>query len=140
MRPFKDGKGYSPKTALYKHYCGWCAAQFEGSMDKVYCSDPCRVNAWRANKKSSTAISEPVGWFKRRFAVFERDGFKCRYCGRSADEGVVLETDHILPRAAGGKDGMENLVTACRECNKGKGDRLLEDYKAVFEKKVGIVS
>ena len=100
-------------------------------MDKTYCSDPCRVNAWRANKRASTSISEPIGWLKKRFVIFERDGFKCRYCGRAAETGVVLEIDHVKPRSFGGSDDMENLVTACHECNMGKADRLLEDYKAV---------
>ncbi|MFI5038151.1 MAG: HNH endonuclease, partial [Solirubrobacterales bacterium] len=31
-----------------------------------------------------------------RFRVLERDGFRCRYCGRTASEpGVVLHVDHV---------------------------------------------
>jgi len=56
-----------------------------------------------------------------RFKTFTRDNFTCQYCGRSAPE-VVLEIDHKLPRSKGGKNNLENLVTACRECNRGKGD------------------
>lgn len=56
-----------------------------------------------------------------RFKTFTRDNFTCQYCGRSAPE-VVLEIDHKLPLSKGGKHNLENLVTACRECNRGKAD------------------
>lgn len=55
-----------------------------------------------------------------RMEILARDGFRCRYCGRVAPE-VVLEVDHVVPRRDGGTDGRDNLVTACRDCNGGKG-------------------
>lgn len=58
---------------------------------------------------------------KTRFKTFLRDKFTCQYCGRSSPE-VILEIDHVLPVSKGGTDKDDNLVTACRECNKGKAD------------------
>lgn len=55
-----------------------------------------------------------------RFEVFKRDAFTCQYCGRTPP-AIVLEVDHIVPVADGGSDGQENLVTACFDCNRGKG-------------------
>jgi hypothetical protein len=69
---------------------------------------------------------------KLRFEVFKRDGFKCQYCGKSAPE-VVLECDHIVPVAEGGKNEMLNLVTACFDCNRGKGKTKLSDNQAVVK-------
>jgi transposase-like protein len=61
-----------------------------------------------------------------RFRVLARDKFRCVYCGRSAKEdGVVLEVDHVYPKSKGGEDTMDNLVTACRDCNQGKKDMVL---------------
>lgn len=57
-----------------------------------------------------------------RFQIFRRDNFACRYCGRAAQDGAVLEVDHIKPRAEGGADDPTNLVTACEGCNSGKSD------------------
>ena len=60
-----------------------------------------------------------------RFDVFYRDKFRCRYCGISVDDGAVLHADHVTPRSKGGADDIDNLVTACLNCNLGKSDKTL---------------
>lgn len=62
---------------------------------------------------------------RTRFDVFKRDSFTCRYCARSSPE-VVLELDHVVPVCEGGSDDEMNLVTACWECNRGKGGTPLD--------------
>lgn len=57
-----------------------------------------------------------------RTNVFLRDRFTCQYCG-SVRNAVDLTLDHVVPRAAGGETCWENVVTACRRCNTGKGGR-----------------
>lgn len=49
-----------------------------------------------------------------------RDKFICVYCGRKPPE-VELHIDHKVSVRDGGSDDPENLVTACHECNGGKG-------------------
>ncbi len=56
---------------------------------------------------------------KLRFEVFKRDGFKCAYCGKGPPE-VILEADHIDPKSKGGGDDINNLITSCFDCNRGK--------------------
>lgn len=68
-----------------------------------------------------------------RFAVLQRDSFRCRYCRAT---GVTLVVDHVVPASAPIEDAtdrdrvlawrhsMANLVTACEPCNAGKGDGL----------------
>ena len=67
-----------------------------------------------------------------RFEVFKRDSFKCQYCGASAPD-VILEVDHIVPVAEGGENDIMNLITSCRDCNRGKGKKKLTD-KQIIEK------
>jgi hypothetical protein len=58
---------------------------------------------------------------KTRFDVFKRDGFICVYCGKSPPE-VILEIDHVIPKARAGSNQIDNLVTSCFDCNRGKRD------------------
>jgi len=62
----------------------------------------------------------------QRFRILERDGFRCRYCGHGPPE-AKLHVDHVVALAHGGVDDDKNLVTACEECNLGKGARPLRD-------------
>lgn len=63
----------------------------------------------------------------KRNGIFERDHFRCCYCGIQfpADE---LTLDHVQPRVRGGDRSEGNLVTACRACNTLKGHRRLSDF------------
>lgn len=62
---------------------------------------------------------------KIRFEVFKRDGFQCGYCGKTPPE-IILEVDHINPKSKKGKDDINNLITACFDCNRGKSNIMLD--------------
>lgn len=55
--------------------------------------------------------------------VFTRDGYRCQYCGRETRE---LTLDHVVPRSQGGGHSWENVVSACKLCNRRKGGRTPE--------------
>ncbi len=57
---------------------------------------------------------------KMRFAIYKRDGYRCRICGKSQNS-ALLEVDHIYPIAKGGKSTYDNLQTLCHNCNVKKG-------------------
>ena len=48
-----------------------------------------------------------------RLAVYRRDGYLCALCGN----GGHLQIHHAIPRAAGGSDFVENLITLCPRCH-----------------------
>lgn len=70
---------------------------------------------------------------KVRFEVFKRDSFTCQYCGQNAPD-VVLECDHITPVAEGGDNDLMNLITSCKDCNRGKAARRLDDDTVVAKR------
>ena len=63
----------------------------------------------------------------RREEIFQRDGYRCVYCGGQF-EPDGLSVDHVQPRVRGGDNSGGNVVTACRGCNTAKGHRRLAEY------------
>ena len=90
---------------------------------------PAGGGADEAADRDEKPVREPVSK-TLRFEVFKRDKFTCQYCGAKAPD-VVLHADHIKPVAGGGKSDILNLVTACVDCNSGKGARRLDDSSVV---------
>ena len=64
---------------------------------------------------------------KQRERLWREATGHCIYCGHpvSLEE---METDHIVPRARGGGNGIENKVCSCPRCNALKGDASLEEF------------
>lgn len=71
-------------------------------------------------RKTARQIEANVIW-----KVYKRDGYKCRYCAR---EGVPLTVDHLVLWENGGPSIEENLATACRKCNKTRGNMPYEEW------------
>lgn len=65
---------------------------------------------------------------KLREDIKVRDNYTCRLCGNSIqiEPNLLLEIDHIIPIAKGGRTEKENLQTLCWKCNRSKSDKLLE--------------
>lgn len=53
--------------------------------------------------------------------LVSRDGARCYLCGQGQDADDPFEIEHVIPRAAGGSDDIENLKLAHRSCNRAKG-------------------
>jgi len=74
-----------------------------------------------------------LGYFVRRphrerkltkVEVFNRDHYTCQYCNKQTKE---LTLDHVVPRQRGGEHTWENVVSACKSCNRRKGGRTPEE-------------
>jgi hypothetical protein len=53
---------------------------------------------------------------EKKKEIYERDDHCCQRCG-SEEHPYNLQTHHITPKAAGGGDDTENLVTLCETCH-----------------------
>jgi len=71
-------------------------------------------------RKSQRTISQNTSW-----QVFRRDGFRCRYCG---SETKPLTVDHLVLWEEGGPSTEANLASACRDCNKARGNTAYEAW------------
>lgn len=76
---------------------------------------------------------------KVRFDVFKRDGFACQYCGRTPP-AVTLEVDHVQPVCDGGTNHIDNLMTSCFDCNRGKGAEGLGVAPATIAEKTAVIA
>lgn len=65
-------------------------------------------------RKTQRTIDANVSW-----NVFRRDRYACRYCGR---DDVPLTVDHLVLWEEGGPSVEANLVSACKKCNKTRGN------------------
>jgi len=74
---------------------------------------------------------------KTRFEVFKRDSFTCQYCS-SKPPNVPLEIDHIKPVCKGGTNHIDNLITACFDCNRGKAGNELSVIPQTLVDKIEI--
>ena len=67
----------------------------------------------------------PYNDAKNKRALYGEQGGSCNGCGEHF-RPQNLEIDHIIPRAKGGTDHLENLQLLCGHCNRVKGDRGME--------------
>lgn len=81
---------------------------------------------WRAPPTATIKRICSKTWRRIRLAVFDRDGWRCTYCG---DADSPLECDHIVPIARGGTHDKSNLTTACKRCNGSKWAKLVSEWR-----------
>jgi len=74
------------------------------------------------HRKQQFAISGAI-----QQMIWARDQFQCLYCGKQMGD-VQLTIDHFDPLEQGGENTQYNLLSACRQCNKRKGNMDPEDY------------
>ena len=49
----------------------------------------------------------------------------CAYCGAKE---IALQVEHIVPKARGGSDRVDNLTLACEPCNQRKGNKTAAEF------------
>lgn len=74
------------------------------------------------SSKGKTADQRGYGskWRKLRKMALVRDGYLCQECLNNNRVITGTEVDHIIPKAQGGRDNMENLQCLCKSCHQKK--------------------
>lgn len=67
----------------------------------------------------------------RRAVVFVRDDWRCQYCLKSVSIRDAT-IDHIFPESRGGPTSWKNCITACKTCNRRKGNKTPEEAKMIL--------
>jgi 5-methylcytosine-specific restriction endonuclease McrA len=94
--------------------CRHCRNTFKKrSHSNQYCTNDC---------KEQYILLQRENTIKSKYLIFERDDFKCVYCGKSPiEDSVTLVIDHIEPYSINRNNNIYNLITSCVKCNIGKG-------------------
>lgn len=65
-------------------------------------------------------------WRAIKDIVHDVSGYTCRYCMRNVEAFAIC--DHVIPLARGGGNEIENLATACSDCNASKGMLTADEF------------
>lgn len=66
---------------------------------------------------------------RRRRSLIRTYGYVCHICGGDIPPDALkwhpleFTIDHVIPRSCGGRNALDNLRPAHRQCNQIKGDR-----------------
>jgi hypothetical protein len=98
----------------------WKELLFQLDVVETEVLDPSNKGQKIIVRKSQREIEQQVNW-----NVFRRDNYTCRYCG---NDKTPLTVDHIVLWERMGASVEDNLITACRKCNKTRGNMLYPDW------------
>jgi 5-methylcytosine-specific restriction endonuclease McrA len=109
--------------------CRGCGGRHRGLIEALRCELACSVR--RSFDEEDEGDLEDVcerlpptmrasAWRMIRSGVIERDGGRCRLCGKdlSTVPSWLTEVHHVRPKAEGGSDHPSNLITLCVMCHK----------------------
>jgi len=94
--------------------CPNCGTLFQTTKPKkqTYCKPECREEnrIKRQDELSSRVKAERLTYLGERFAVLQKYNYACAYCGKSVEQGAVLDV----------VDDKGELKAACLECRAGR--------------------
>ena len=84
-------------------------------------------SGWRQYHQQRGGSREARGygvvWQRLRKTVIERDKGLCQQCQRDGRLTGGTDCDHIIPKARGGTDDLDNLELLCKTCHTRKSAR-----------------
>lgn len=89
------------------------------------------IKSVSADRHGRADFLQTYEWRAIRYDVLKANDGKCELCGRGKHEGVILNVDHIKPRATHPELALQpsNLQVLCGACNQGKGNRDDTDWR-----------
>lgn len=91
---------------------------------------------WKQSKvrgihTSSDAFLMTYEWRKVRMEALKKYGARCQCCGATPAHGAVMNVDHIKPRKLFPHLALDlnNLQVLCHDCNHGKGNWDMTDWR-----------
>ena len=152
FKKMKRIKAY--ERSAVKRKCKWCGITFKPQYKAgtyTYCCEEHKRLADKQNRKSMNIERKHGVSLIKRQAVFERDNFTCKICGKpiKMDKSHTLggknphplapSIDHIVPVSIAKQLGwskerlhaVENLQAAHFVCNVARGNKMMDEIRKV---------
>lgn len=78
---------------------------------------------WRRKRLSANERGYDSAWKRLRKLALSRDKHLCQDCRDKGRVTAAAQVDHVVPKAKGGTDALDNLRSLCRECHDEKSAR-----------------
>lgn len=78
---------------------------------------------WKRKRISANERGYGWQWQKIRKQALERDSYLCQDCKAKDILTPAAQVDHIIPKAKGGSNDLDNLRSLCRPCHDQKSAR-----------------
>ncbi len=126
-----NSAGLSEKAFCLKH----AAVIFESVRGVLKPAKPARksadVHSGHLAYVMTDAFLSSYEWRRVRMEALKKYGPVCQCCGATPATGAVMNVDHIKPRKVFPELALtvENLQILCHECNHGKGNWDMTDWR-----------
>lgn len=105
-----------------RHY--GCPKVVKSRNQQGYCDDHASQRTGWAKTQSRKGNTTQRGyghtWRKLRIQVLERDDYLCVQCKANGRLTPATDVDHIVNKASGGTDDIDNLQSLCKSCHQTK--------------------
>lgn len=120
---------WTPPQLTRTEPCTWCGESYTTTKNhQRFCSLKCKTIAKRHRRRALEYQAPGTFNYVDVMRQYQRQGFKCAYCGQQADG--LPDPEHVVPLSRGGRNDMTNIVASCRPCNSDKRDLLLAEWAA----------
>lgn len=122
-----------PTFSREPRQCAWCPEAFTPAMPhQEYCTKRCGKRASKARRRASEAEAPGLYTWAQVIGLHLKGDKLCSYCDQPTPEP---EPDHVIPISRGGRNGIENILPCCRQCNADKGDMTPEEWATNRERR-----
>lgn len=101
-----------------------CPAVVKSRNQQGYCDDHAskRSNWNKRVDRTGSTTERGYGhtWRKLREQILKRDDYLCVQCSAHGRVSSATDVDHIINKAKGGTDAVDNLQSLCSACHKEK--------------------
>lgn len=103
-----------------------CSGLVNSRLKRGYCDKHAHLRTqsnwgkYQQRNGSTTERGYGHAWRERRAEALQRDNYLCQICLAKGYLTPATEVDHIINKANGGTDDLENLQSICSACHKIK--------------------